>query len=118
MAATLARKMVRVRTGSSPRIRQSRRSGSTVFQASTANRPATAMVEAMRNSNSLRSAKRSCAGEALTTRYFGPAKIRKLKLNAASIAANWTSSFSMSPCDESTSRSTMRRRKSRYRIPN
>ena len=50
IAATLAANIVRTRTGRGPRTRLSRRSGSTAFQAITANKPTRPMVVAIRNS--------------------------------------------------------------------
>ena len=116
-AVTLARKIVRGRRGSGASTRTSRRLGNVESHDNTANNPTTSMLVAITKCSNA-SGRNTCP-----TCDFPPNAIagaESMMLKKISSAANCPTSLFESPsaCAESSSRSTMRNRNSRYNTRN
>ena len=119
-AATFARNNVPERTGRGPSTRTSRRSGNVDSQHSTANRPTTSMVVAIRKCSAVQAPAICISGDSAPPRTLAahnPAPAARMMPRNISSEANWPSSVRLSPsaCAESSSRSTIRKSNSRYR---
>ena len=122
-AATFARNNVPERTGRGPSTRTSRRSGNVDSQLSTANRPTTSMVVAIRKCSTVHAPVICISGGSAPPRTLAAhitAPTAKTPPKKIRIDATWPSSVRLSPsaCAESSSRSTMRKRNSLYRTRN